>query len=420
VAERGQAMLDSTGQVTRFIGTMLEITERKNVEIMLERAKNQAEEANRSKDRFLAMLSHELRTPLTPVLMTLAALRREPNLSEDLRRDLEVLQRNVELEALLIDDLLDLTRIAHGKLELHNDAVDIHGIIEHALGICAGDLIGKRIQVIRHFNAREHHCWADPARLQQVFWNLVKNAAKFTPEGGRVEVWTSNTEAHQIVVEIRDNGIGIEEKLMPKIFDAFEQGGGTITSTYGGLGLGLAICQRVIDLHAGTITARSEGKGRGAAFTVTLKAMETSLLEGPVLFLESEPPRMKHVEILLVEDHEDTARVLGRILRNAGFEVTHAGTVTEARARAAGKRFDILISDLGLPDGSGLDLMKTLRDTHGLKGIALSGFGTEEDLAASAAAGFAAHLTKPVDWDRLRGEIERLLPAKDSATRSAA
>jgi PAS domain S-box-containing protein len=420
VAERGQAMLDSTGQVTRFIGTMLEITERKNVEIMLERAKNEAEEANRSKDRFLAMLSHELRTPLTPVLMTLAALRREPNLSEDLRRDLEVLQRNVELEALLIDDLLDLTRIAHGKLELHNDAVDIHGIIEHALGICAGDLIGKRIQVIRHFNAREHHCWADPARLQQVFWNLVKNAAKFTPEGGRVEVWTSNTEAHQIVVEIRDNGIGIEEKLMPKIFDAFEQGGGTITSTYGGLGLGLAICQRVIDLHAGTITARSEGKGRGAAFTVTLKAMETSLLEGPVLFLESEPPRMKHVEILLVEDHEDTARVLGRILRNAGFEVTHAGTVTEARARAAGKRFDILISDLGLPDGSGLDLMKTLRDTHGLKGIALSGFGTEEDLAASAAAGFAAHLTKPVDWDRLRGEIERLLPAKDSATRSAA
>jgi CheY-like chemotaxis protein/anti-sigma regulatory factor (Ser/Thr protein kinase) len=255
--------------------------------------------------------------------------------------------------------------------------------------------------------------------LQQVFWNLVKNSAKFTPEGGLIEISTSNTEAHQIVVEIRDNGIGIDEKLMPRIFDAFEQGGG-ITTMYGGLGLGLAICQRVIDLHAGTITARSEGKGRGATFTVTLKAMETSLLEGPVLFLESEPPRIKHIQILFVEDHEDTARVLGRILRNAGFDVSHAGTVAEARALAASKRFDLLISDLGLPDGTGLELMKTLRDMQGMKGIALSGFGTEEDVAASAAAGFAAHLTKPVDWDRLRAEIERLIPTKDSVARTAA
>jgi Osmosensitive K+ channel histidine kinase len=136
------------------------------------------------------MLSHELRTPLTPVLMTIASLRREPELSDDLRRDLELLHRNVELEALLIDDLLDLTRIAHGKLELHEDGVDIHGTIEHALSISAGDLTGKKIKVVRLFDAREHHCWGDPARLQQVFWNLVKNAAKFTPEGGRIEIAT--------------------------------------------------------------------------------------------------------------------------------------------------------------------------------------------------------------------------------------
>jgi PAS domain S-box-containing protein len=420
VAERGRALLDAAGQVTRFIGTMLDITESKNAEILLERAKNEAEEANRSKDRFLAMLSHELRTPLTPVLMTLAALRREPNLSDDLRRDLEVLQRNVELEALLIDDLLDLTRIAHGKLELHNDAVDVHGTIEHALSISAGDITSKGIRITRHFEAREHHCWADPARLQQVFWNLVKNAAKFTPAGGRIDIRTRNSEAHQIVIEISDTGIGIEEKLMPRIFDAFEQGGHLITSKYGGLGLGLAISKRVVDLHSGTITAHSEGRGRGATFTVTLKAMETSMLEGPVLFLESEAAPLQLVQVLLVEDHQDTARVLGRILRNAGFDVTHAATMAEARARAAGKRFDLLISDLGLPDGSGLDLMKALRDAHGIKGIALSGFGTDEDIAASTAAGFAAHLTKPVDWDRLRAEIERLIPRRDSAARSAA
>jgi len=208
VAERGRAVLDSAGQVMRFIGTMLDITDKKNAEILLQRAKNEAEEANRAKDRFLAMLSHELRTPLTPVLMTIASLRREPDLNDDLRHDLEVLQRNVELEALLIDDLLDLTRIAHGKLELHNDAVDIHGTIEHALTICAGDLIGKKIQAIRHFDAREHHCWADPARLQQVFWNLVKNSAKFTPEGGRIEISTRNTEAHQIIIEKVRDAIG--------------------------------------------------------------------------------------------------------------------------------------------------------------------------------------------------------------------
>jgi PAS domain S-box-containing protein len=420
VAERGRAVLDSSGRVTRFIGTMLDITDKKNAEFLLQRAKNEAEEANRSKDRFLAMLSHELRTPLTPVLMTIASLRREPNLSEDLRRDLEVLQRNVELEALLIDDLLDLTRIAHGKLELHNDAVDIHATIEHALGISAGDVVGKKIQVVRNFEAREHHCWADPARLQQVFWNLVKNSAKFTPEGGRIEIRTHNNPLHQIIIEITDSGIGIDQKLLPRIFDAFEQGGDTITSKFGGLGLGLAISKRVVDLHLGTIEARSDGPGRGATFTVTLNAMETSLLEGPVLFLESEPPRAKHVEILFVEDHEDTARVLRRILRNAGFEVSHAGTLADARNLAANHRFDLLVSDLGLPDGSGLELMKHLRETQGIKGIALSGFGTEEDVAASAAAGFAAHLTKPVDWDRLRAEIERIIRSKDSAARTAA
>ena len=207
---------------------------------------------------------------------------------------------------------------------------------------------------------------------------------------------------------------------MPRIFDAFEQGGGVITRKYGGLGLGLAISKRVVDLHFGTISARSDGPGRGATFTVTLNAMETSLLEGPVLFLESEPDRIQHVRILLVEDHEDTARVLGRILKNAGFEVCHAGTIAEATNLAGGRRFDLLISDLGLPDGSGLELMKTLRDTQGMKGIALSGFGTDDDVAASAAAGFAAHLTKPVDWERLRIEIDRIRPVENSAARSAA
>lgn len=415
VAERGRAVVDSTGQITRFIGTMIDITEKKNAEFALERAKNEAEEANRAKDRFLAMLSHELRTPLTPVLMTIASLRREPNLSDDLRRDLEILQRNVELEALLIDDLLDLTRISHGKLELHNDAVDVHSIIEHALSISAADLYAKNVTVTRHFEAREHHCWADAARLQQVLWNLLKNSAKFTPAGGRVDISTRNDEAHRIVIEVADSGIGIAPELLPRIFDAFEQGGGGITSKYGGLGLGLAISKRVVDLHQGTIAARSDGPGRGATFIVTLNAMETSLLEGPVLFLESDPAPVNPIQILFVEDHDDTARVLLRILAHAGFNVSHAANLAKAREMAARQRFDLLITDLGLPDGSGLELMKSLREAQGLSGIALSGFGTDEDVAASMAAGFAAHLVKPIDWERLRAEIERLAPAKNSA-----
>jgi PAS domain S-box-containing protein len=420
VAERGRAVLDAAGEVTRFIGTMIDITDAKNAEILLQSAKREAEEANRAKDHFLAMLSHELRTPLTPVLMTIAALRRQPDLNEELRHDLEMLQRNVELEALLIDDLLDLTRIAHGKLELHSDAVDVHSIIDHALSISAGDLSGKNIHVTRRLEAREHHCWADPARLQQVFWNLVKNAVKFTPEGGRLDLSTKNNDAHQIVIEIADNGIGIDPALMPKIFDAFEQGGRVVTSNYGGLGLGLAISKRVVDLHHGTITAHSGGPGLGATFVVTLSAMETSLLEGPVLFLESEPALASHVQILFVEDHKDTARVLTRILQNAGFEVSHADTLAKARELAAGRRFDLVISDVGLPDGSGLDLMRHLRETQGLTGIALSGFGTDDDVAASTAAGFAEHVTKPVDWERLRSAIERLTPRKTPAARTAA
>ncbi|MEY2505638.1 MAG: hypothetical protein QOG27_1918, partial [Verrucomicrobiota bacterium] len=328
-------------------------------------------------------------------------------------------QRNVELEALLIDDLLDLTRIKHGKLELHNDAVDVHGAIEHALSISAVDLYQKNIATSRRFEAREHHCWADAARLQQVFWNLIKNAAKFTPQGGSLDLSTRNNDAHQIIIEVTDNGIGIAPELLPRIFDAFEQGGG-VTSKFGGLGLGLAISKRVVDMHGGTISATSAGPGRGATFVVTLNAMETSLLEGPVLFLENEAAVARHLEILLVEDHKDTARVLGRILKNAGYEVSHAESVAAARELATTRRFDLVISDVGLPDGSGLELMRGLREEQDLTGIALSGFGTDDDVAASVAAGFAEHLTKPVDWDRLKSAIERLAPAKNHPARNVA
>jgi PAS domain S-box-containing protein len=409
VSEKGRAILDSSGHAVRFIGTILDITASKNVAIALERAKQQAEDANRAKDQFLAMLSHELRTPLTPVLMTITQLRRDPNLSEELLRDLEMLQRNVELEALLIDDLLDLTRIAHGKLELHSDAVNIHTAIDHALNISAADLAAKSLQITKRFEAAEHHCWADAARLQQVFWNLIKNATKFTPAGGAIEIRTHNDANHQIVIEISDTGVGIEPELQPRIFDAFEQGGPAITSQYGGLGLGLAVSKRVIDLHQGKISVFSAGLDQGATFTVVLRAMETSLLEGPAYLVSDDSRKLSPARILLVEDHTDTATVLRRMLEKSGYHVGQTNSVAGAEKLLAGESFDLLISDLGLPDGSGLDLMRRLGKKHGLAGIALSGYGMDEDRAASIAAGFVEHFTKPVDSDRLRSAIDRLV-----------
>ncbi len=408
---RGRARVSADGSSPRCIGTLLDITERKKTELMLERAKVAAEEANRAKDQFLAVLSHELRTPLTPVLMTLAALRRAPGLDDSVRADIETMQRNVELEALLIDDLLDLTRSIHGKLKLNHDAADIHALLEHAIAISASDLETKKLRVTRDLAAAEHHCWADAARLQQVFWNLIKNAVKFTPEGGEVHVSTRNDTAHQIVVAIRDTGIGIEPALLPRIFDPFEQGARAITSSSGGLGLGLAIAKNIIDLHHGTIAAQSAGTDKGAVFIVTLQAIATSLLNGPAYSLDQRQSAASPSRILLVEDHVDTARVLQRMLQHTGYEVESAHSVARARELIARQHFDLLISDLGLPDGSGLELMQDVRRTKPLPAIALSGFGTEEDAAASRAVGFAEHLTKPIEWERLRSALERVLHA---------
>jgi PAS domain S-box-containing protein len=412
VSEKGRAILDDAGHAVRFIGTILDITPAKNTAMALQRAKQQAEDANRAKDQFLAMLSHELRTPLTPVLMTISQLRRDPNLSDEVLRDLEMLHRNVELEALLIDDLLDLTRIAHGKLELHSDAVNVHTSLEHALSIAAADLTTKNLKITRRLDAQEHHCWADAARLQQVFWNVINNAVKFTPVEGTIEVRTHNDDAHHIVIEIQDSGVGIDPSLLPRIFNAFEQGGSMVTSKFGGLGLGLAVSKRVIDLHHGVISVHSAGANQGATFKIGLDAMKTSLLDGPVYYVQDPAPKSTRARILLVEDHRDTARVLLRLLERSGYDVGHADCLAAAKQLTADREFDLVISDVGLPDGSGLDLMRELREQHGLSGIALSGYGMDEDRAASKAAGFSEHFTKPIDPERLRVAVERLVTSK--------
>jgi signal transduction histidine kinase/ActR/RegA family two-component response regulator len=386
------------------------------------RARAQAEIANRAKDRFMATLSHELRTPLTPVLAVLSRLESHCGpLPAAVRDGLAMIRRNVELEARLIDDLLDLTRISQGKLELRRGPTDLRQVLAHALEASARpDAPGP--QVVTELAAEDLRVWADAPRLTQVFWNLISNARKFTPPGGivRVRAWREDGE---LVAEVSDTGIGIAPEVLPRIFDAFQQGQRTITRKFGGLGLGLAISERIVELHGGRIAAASAGRGQGATFTVRLPAgAPAGPAEAPAAAAAlSERPQpasssARPLHILLVEDHPDTAEAMADLLRATGRQVTVAGSVSEGMAAAAAAlhgrrkddRIDLVLSDIGLPDGSGHELMSELARRYGLRGIALTGYGMDDDVGRSQEAGFSRHLTKPVSLEQLETAIRQV------------
>jgi signal transduction histidine kinase len=388
---------------------------------------HEAQHANAAKDRFLAMLSHELRTPLTPVVMVLNALADHPAMPPDARADLAMIRRNIDLETRLIDDLLDVTRVANGKLTLCPRAALVHELLEHVCQICRADAVARGIELTCKLEAAADTVMADAARLQQVFWNLVKNAVKFTPPGGRVAITTRDV-AGELVVDVSDTGAGIDADVLPRIFNAFEQGEQTVTRTYGGLGLGLAISKAIVDLHQGRIWAESGGAGRGAAFHVALPTCEIVANptghpaggpDGRPADGVAPPPRTttpppadpqpaRQLHVLLVDDHADTVHVMRRILTRWGLRLTTAGRISEAVHAASTSKFDLLISDVGLPDGSGCDLVERVRQIQPIPAIALSGFGMEADVQRSLAAGFTAHLTKPVSIERLKELIARL------------
>ncbi|HEX2642412.1 MAG TPA: ATP-binding protein [Thermoanaerobaculia bacterium] len=369
-------------------------------------ARREADAANRAKDHFLAVLSHELRTPLSPVVMSLAAVEADPGLPASLRSDVRMIRRNIDLEVKLIDDLLDMSRITNGKLRLQRQSTGIHDLLRHVFQICADDLNVKQLTLSSDLSARNDHVMADPARLQQVFWNLLKNSVRFTPRNGSITVRTRNAAGGRLVVEVRDTGIGIAADLLPRVFDAFEQEHATVAGQ-GGLGLGLAISKALVDLHGGTIRVASDGRNRGACFTVELiPAQGTEEQPGTAWTAPVIAPG-KRPSLLIVEDHADTAEVLARLLQSSGYEVETAGSVAEALKTAAAVPFDLLISDIGLPDASGLELMRQVRDRFGIPGIALSGYGMEEDIRKSQEAGFLDHIVKPVNVDQLKAAIQR-------------
>ncbi len=408
---RANPIRNADGTVERWFGTNTDVTDQRELSDALIRAKEHAEEASRAKDNFMAALSHELRTPLTPALMMAAALRHDPRIPEDMRADLMSIERNIGLESRLIDDLLDLTRIARDKLPMRSEQCELHLIIGHAIEIVRDEAHTKRIAMERELKARHSGFLGDPARLQQVFWNLLKNAVKFTPTGGRIIIRTRNRD-DTLVVEVCDSGIGFAPDAAERLFRPFEQADRQHSHRFGGLGLGLAIARAVVNYHGGFIFASSDGPNRGAMFTVELPGAfeppagltheHTNGQDGPL-------PVSRPLRILLVEDHEPTLSVLSRLLIKSGHTVLTASTVAGAMATAASHSFDALVSDLGLPDGTGQQLMTQLRVEHpDLPGIALSGYGMEEDQQRSREAGFSRHLVKPVEFEQLAAALAQL------------
>ena len=408
---------DDEGRIVGVMGISRDVTGQKKSEQELREAKEAAEAANKAKDRFLAILSHELRTPLTPVLATVNYMESCPNLPAEFRNEVTMIRRNVEMEARLIDDLLDLTRISRGKIELHFEALDAHASLRRALEICQGDIESKQIGISQSLWAEEHHIWADPARIQQVFWNLINNAVKFTPKGGQISLRTWNetvtnekgTSAVRLNVEIADTGVGIAPEVLPRIFSAFEQGERTVTREFGGLGLGLAI-SRALDQDAqghpdGPQPRRGprrhvypglRHRGIAASFGILHASAREPQVPKPAADPPGGRPRRHPPHDAPALDHVRLHRADRRLRRS--------------RPRTGRESsFDLLISDIGLPDGTGLDVMQHLRARQGIKGIALSGFGMEEDLRRSRDAGFSRHLTKPINLQTLQQTIDEVL-----------
>jgi PAS domain S-box-containing protein len=400
---QGLPSTDATGRVVEWFGTGTEIDEQK-------RAAAAIAEATRAKDEFLAVLSHELRTPLTPVLMAVTALLDDRQTCRSIRPTLKMIRDNVRLEARLIDDLLDISRIARRQMEYRFEIVDVHAVIERTIGICRGQIEGKGHHLTIELAAVEHHVRGDPARLQQVLWNLLINAVRYTPEGGRIAIRTLSYGPGFLVIDVADDGIGIHPDHLPHLFDAFERGYGADAFDAAGLGLGLTICRSIVEAHGGTLQGASDGRDRGATFRLEL-ATATAPGESTELVAAPSSPPARRLRVLLAEDDAATVETTARVLRRQGHVVRTATSLRRALEAASGE-FDVVVSDIDLGDGSGLELMRTVRSRGDTPGIAVSGYATEDDVRQSREVGFAVHLAKPITSGMLESAIQQVTAAR--------
>ena len=407
---RLQSIRSSRGNgAAAIVVTVSDLTERREIEEALAEQRLRADSAVAAKELFLGMLSHELRTPLAPLVAVLDEFESAPHRSLEDQSLIAMIRRNLELETRLIDDLLDLTRITDGKLELHREVTNVHVCLDRALARCEAEITSKQLQVALRANATRHFVDADADRLQQVFWNLIKNAVAFTPPGGKIVIDTRCDDASQMIVEFCDTGVEVDWWPLGRIFDPLFQLDVSLKQRVGGLGLGLAICKAIAEAHGGTLTAASAGDGKGATFRLelpTIGAPAELSAEKPAG--ASPPSRREGLRLLLVEDHDDTRDIMERLLRRRGYDISVAADAASARVLCQEKSFDLLVSDVGLPDTTGCELLKELSGKYGLQGIALSGFASDEDIAQSKAAGFLEHLIKPIDPKALDAMIQSL------------
>lgn len=395
---------DDDGQLNGYSVIVRDETDARETAEALRSAKDEAERANRAKDRFIAVMSHELRTPLTPIAFAAQVLETKAELPPALSSLLPMIRRNIALETRLIDDLLDVTIIEQGKFAIHRASIDLHEVVEAAVEAAAGDIERAGLKLDLLLDGRETQMDGDAARLQQVVGNLLRNAIKFSRPGGRIVLATRDLGGR---VELRctDEGVGIDDEAMKRIFEPFNQGNVDTWRRFGGLGLGLSIARHITQLHGGDIRATSAGKDRGTTFTLTLPASRPPGPETRAAALESSVLHLG-LRTLIVEDNEDAREALTYLLEDAGCEVVGAGTVAAGVAALKASSFDLTLCDVGLPDGSGLQVPRLSGASCPF--IALTGYGTAEDIRASRASGFAGHLTKPVDIDELLALMKEL------------
>ncbi|HEV7904254.1 MAG TPA: ATP-binding protein [Pyrinomonadaceae bacterium] len=371
----------------------------------------EAETANRTKDEFLATMSHELRTPMTAILGWAQLMRSNTLKESDFAHALEIVERNARAQTKLIDDLLDISRIITGKLRLDVRVVDLAGVVEAVIDSLRPTAEARSIRLQTMLDPQAGPVSGDTDRLQQVVWNLVSNAIKFTPKGGRVQVMLARVNSH-VEVTVSDSGKGISAEFLPHVFDRFRQADGTTTRRQGGLGLGLSIVRQLVELHGGMVSVESAGEGQGATFTVQLPLMVTRRSDagdaarrhptaggGDTSF--DCPPSLTGLRVLIVDDEPDTRALLRKVLEGCGSEVTTAGSSAEALAAFVESKPDVLISDIGMPEEDGYELIGKLRTLEAGAGripaIALTAYARVEDRVRALNAGFQVHVPKPIE-----------------------
>jgi len=427
-ASRAVPLLNERKEVVKWVGTSTNVDARKRVELEREQllqwernARSEAERASRMKDEFLATISHELRTPLNAIVGWVYLLKSGKTAPGEIKEGLAAIERNTRVQAELIEDLLDMGRIISGQIRLDVKMIDLPLVIDSAIESVKPSMEAKQIHLDTVFDPQAGHLRGDPARLQQVMWNLLSNATKFTPQGGRVKIAVEKLNT-QVQITVSDSGEGIAADFIPHLFERFRQADGSTTRRHGGLGLGLAIVKQLVDLHGGTIAATSDGEGKGATFRILLPVQPERLdevrepdhgrniEESKTAAEDSE--KLKNIKLLLVDDEPDSCEVVQRILSGYGAEVTATASAEQALARLKDEHFDILISDIGMEEMDGFELIRQVRASAREAGgeiaaVALTAYARAEDRRSAAQAGFDMFISKPVDPAELIAVIER-------------